>query len=863
MGKILDFFDRTSIAKYLLIPFILIGFHFIFNYLYIDIKNNTIREFNNEQLLLANTAAQGISSFLSNYQFDLEFIAKDKAIIEYNDICKKSMKYFYETRSNAINAITRVDASGNILYTYPYNESIIGLNISKQDHVKKILSTQQPVISDVFMSVQGYYAIAIHVPIFNENKFVGSLAILIPIDKLGKLFLDNIGLNKKGHAWLITQNGTEIYCRIKGHKGKSLLETTNFDFHTTELLKKIKKNNTGTGKSIHQDITKQTNKNLENLVVFQRVQLGDTYWVILISFQENEVYKALSKFRLRLLIVLALLLIISLFYVLSFVKVRKILKEEAKRKKAEKLLKKSEEKFRALFISAGDASLVIKEGIVTDCNTKATKLFKGTKEQIVGLKIWEISPQKQPNGQDSKQMASQLINNAMNQQVVQFEWQHKEFNGKLLDTEVTLSTIDKKNKLSFAIIRDVTEKKKVQKAYKESNERFISFMENTPILAYIKDSSLNHIYKNKKLNSMLNLQGADKTSAIAFHDKKIVPMLEAADRQILSGEKINIELIYPAKINGNTTWFKELKFRIFVEDNEYAVGGAVFDITEIKNYEIELEEHKNNLEKTVKKRTEELELANKELKQQKAEVDEAIKELKKTQTHLVQSEKMASLGTLTAGVSHEINNPLNYLSSAYYGFVKYFMKYGSNDEKKTKLLLKSTETAITRISDIVKGLNAFSRDKSEYDEDCEIHTIIENCLNMLYSKLKGKITIKKSFCSQSDKMKGNVGKLHQVFLNILNNSIQSIENNGQITLETLCANKYIRVEIADTGCGICNENLSKITDPFFTTKPPGKGTGLGLSITYSIIEEHKGSLEFESELGKGTKAIINFPLNSE
>lgn len=275
------------------------------------------------------------------------------------------------------------------------------------------------------------------------------------------------------------------------------------------------------------------------------------------------------------------------------------------------------------------------------------------------------------------------------------------------------------------------------------------------------------------------------------------------------------------------------------------------------------------MELLVKKRTKDLESANKELNSlykeltvQKEEVEATLQALKEAQDRLVQTEKMASLGILTAGVSHEINNPLQYLSGVYYGLKNYFKKYGSQDEATTHLLLSSTQTAINRISTIVKGLNRLSHDNISFDEACNIHEIIENSMEIATNKPSHHIIFEKHFCPENIKVKGNSSSLHQVFTNVLLNSIQAIEKEGKVTITTNKDENNAVIEILDTGIGISSENLSKIAEPFFTTKDPGKGTGLGLSIAYAIVQDHNGQIEFESELNKGTKTIITLPLNN-
>ena len=284
------------------------------------------------------------------------------------------------------------------------------------------------------------------------------------------------------------------------------------------------------------------------------------------------------------------------------------------------------------------------------------------------------------------------------------------------------------------------------------------------------------------------------------------------------------------------------------------------DITEIRLAKIELEQHKNHLEELVNVRTQELIKANTELIANKKQLEKMISELQITQNQLVESEKMASLGVLTAGVAHEINNPLNYILGGYTGLVHFFSD-NRIDDKNVKLLLQNIKTGIDRAASIVSGLGQFSRNKESLKEHCSIHEIIDNCLVMLNNQLKSKATLEKQYTTTPFHILGNVGKLHQAFLNILLNASQSIEKNGLIRIATEIEEKWLLIAISDTGIGISKTDLPKIIEPFFTTKDPGQGTGLGLSITYSIIKDHNGTLEFESEQNIGTTVRIKLPLH--
>ena len=288
---------------------------------------------------------------------------------------------------------------------------------------------------------------------------------------------------------------------------------------------------------------------------------------------------------------------------------------------------------------------------------------------------------------------------------------------------------------------------------------------------------------------------------------------------------------------------------------------------------LQLKIHQENLEFLVKEKTEDLETVNEELQanneelytkneiinEKNIQLEETLRNLKETQLQLLEANKMASIGILTAGVAHEINNPLNYIMGGYVGLDNYFKKFGSSDSKKTSKLLSGIYSGIEKATNIVKGLNQFSRDNSNYNEECDIQSILDNCLVILQNLTKHRIEIRKTYLNESPIIKGNVGKLHQVFTNILTNSIHAIKEVGEISIETKIVDSFINIVITDTGSGIKAEHISNVVDPFFTTKSPGEGTGLGLSISYSIIKEHKGTIEFESEYNKGTKVTIKIP----
>jgi len=244
------------------------------------------------------------------------------------------------------------------------------------------------------------------------------------------------------------------------------------------------------------------------------------------------------------------------------------------------------------------------------------------------------------------------------------------------------------------------------------------------------------------------------------------------------------------------------------------------------------------------------------------ERQQALNQLKETQDQLIQSEKMASLGILTAGVAHELNNPLNYIVGGYTAILNHLNEDEKLDKEEIKEYLDWIESGADRATNIVKSLNIFSRSNEDNTEVCDLHLIIDDCLLILQNKYRDRIMITKEYTDRPAKVLGNNGKLHQAILNLLSNAMDAISEKGEIKIETKFQKDRLNIVISDNGCGIPREDLKKVMDPFFTTKAPGVGTGLGLSITHSIIQEHEESITITSEVDKGTQVAIWLPKES-
>jgi len=451
--------------RYFFLPFILIVFCILFILIYKDIKERTIDEFNNEQLILAQTASQGITSFFNDYQADLVFLSGIKDIIDNNGESRSLMANFYEHHKNYFEAVTRVDAHGVILCTYPRNESVIGKDISDQKHVRQIIATHQPVISDVFKSAQGFQAIALHVPIFKGREYAGSLAMLISIDRLGKLYLGKIRIRGTGTVWLLSENGVEIFCPLKSHIGNSFLDNTNHDSSAITLLAKTVNEDHGTGISAHQGMSLDGKTNIDKrYVVFYRAPLGNTYWTILISYEEEDIYVALTHLRNRLILAFALLFIIISYYFYSIAKVRNVLREEAKRKAAERTIRESEERFKKLSELSYEGIVIHNNGIGMDTNDSFVQMVGYSREELIGCNVIELLVI--PEFQEI------IRKNLKEKSPAPYEVVIRRKNGSFFPAELVAREIKYKGEiLRVAAMRNISDRKKQEKELLEAKER--------------------------------------------------------------------------------------------------------------------------------------------------------------------------------------------------------------------------------------------------------------------------------------------------------------------------------------------------------------------------------------------------------
>jgi len=441
---------------------------------------------------------------------------------------------------------------------------------------------------------------------------------------------------------------------------------------------------------------------------------------------------------------------------------------------------------------------------------------------------------------------------------------------KLLNKELTDKNLELQNHKEH--LEELIAKR--TKKLSESEKKYRLIAENASDIIWTIDPDGNYMYISPSVERIRGFKPEDiigqpieKTlsrESAGFVRKLIEELRESESPSDFAQANQRFEIQHPTK-SGESKWSEVMTGPLYKESGELiGFQGVTRDITDRKNTEIALRETNEKL-------------------------TEANNELKTTQSQLIQSEKMASLGELTAGIAHEINNPVNYVYTSITPLLRDIdeikhmidkcMLLDNNSDMSEQInhvneyarkvdikyifdevfsLMKGIREGANRTKEIVEGLRNFSRLDTDTLKPAKIHEGIDSTLMLLNNKITDQMKIEKNY--------GNLppincypGKLNQVFMNILNNAITAVGLAGEILITTSYDNSMARISIKDNGPGMSEEIKKRIFEPFFTTKEIGKGTGLGLSVSYGIMKNHKGKINVASKEGEGTEFIITIP----
>ncbi len=444
-------------------------------------------------------------------------------------------------------------------------------------------------------------------------------------------------------------------------------------------------------------------------------------------------------------------------------------------------------------------------------------------------------------------------------------------------------------------LHDLSAETRFELQLRESEARFRAMADTAPVLIWLTDDNMQMGYVNQ---SWLEFTGRSLQQemgrgwAESLHASDYRTWLRLSAHALAEQQPFEVE-VRLRRHDGEYRWLachgvpRVSPAGVFV-----GYIGSCVDITDLKLAERVLRESRDELQRRVVERTAELVEANDALKQEKDRQQELIQKLEEAQGQLLQSEKMASIGQLAAGVAHEINNPIGFISgnlgtlrhyvgdllgvlAAYeqradpllsddpqgWAAISIAKQKADLDYLRQDLpnLLGETEDGVRRVKNIVRDLKEFSHVSEAEWQSADLHKGLDSTLNLVWNEIKYKAQVVKEY-GQIPPVECLAFQINQVFMNLLINASHAIVDAGVITLRTGQVDEFVWVEVEDSGAGIAPENMTRIFEPFFTTKPIGQGTGLGLSVSYGIMRKHGGRIDVRSEVGHGTVFRLWLPV---
>jgi PAS domain S-box-containing protein len=439
-----------------------------------EVRKETIRQFNSYQSLQVGQASRGIENFFQHYLLSLTYLSRNSNVAQLDDDGKTMLRLFYESSATEIQAVTRMDNRGIILYTAPEKPGMIGTDIAYQEHVRKILEDNHVVVSDIFMSAQGYETVALHVPVFKNGEFLGSLAVLIPFNRLA---FDNLeDIEKAGsHVWLLSEDGTELYSPVKSHIGMTVYEAHSSSPSLLSLADRALIEESGIGSFEHMETLENgSDKKTVMHAAYSLAHLPNSHWTVLIATPEEYVLATMEGFRDRWLTVMLILSVGSVLMAVIIVMANARAAEEALRVKDATEIRDLKEFNDSVLQGMAEGLIVLDQAFrITYVNASGAAILGIEPHEIIGRQLLEITPINQ------LPIIKEAMNKWENGEAHRFEINFDHPNGERMIISVSSSTLYRNNENSgiITVFTDTTDNKKAAKALLESEARYHNIFE--------------------------------------------------------------------------------------------------------------------------------------------------------------------------------------------------------------------------------------------------------------------------------------------------------------------------------------------------------------------------------------------------
>ncbi|MBU0946908.1 MAG: response regulator [Proteobacteria bacterium] len=370
--------------------FLFLGFcAFIFYLPYKAIRETVITNLYSHQRLLAGHAANGIEEFFRYLANNLEYLSQHQTIISLNETGKQELEIFFQSHKEDIRAITRVDATGHILYTFPRNDQVLGQDISGQDHNRYIINEQKPVVSNVFQAVQGYASVAFAYPVFDHGTYAGTITVLIPFQRISSEYIEHINIGNEGYAWLMDKSGVEIYCPIPGHTGRTVYETSLQFPSVINMAKKMMQGEAGDTTYTYGQTRGEETKGFVNYASYVPIVLPHTQWSVVLATAGEQALAPMKIFRNQWFITIVFVIMFLIFWLSWQVRQFVVSRQGEKLRSTQQRLEQSEQTLTNFIRQANVPMAIVNvNGSIEMINEKCRLLYGYDKQDLQSVDDW-------------------------------------------------------------------------------------------------------------------------------------------------------------------------------------------------------------------------------------------------------------------------------------------------------------------------------------------------------------------------------------------------------------------------------------------------------------------------------------------